>query len=70
MHHTPPPAPLDIGYASFRAVGLGKALAGALALGALVCGFLFWLIYFKAGSPQQSSVRYVRSLRIPSTRTA
>ena len=56
MQHTPPPAPLDIGYAPFRAVGLGKALAGALALGALVCGLLFWLIYFKAGSPQQSSV--------------
>jgi putative membrane protein len=51
-----PSSPLEIGYAPFRAVGLGKALAGALALSVLVCGFLFWLIYFKAGSPQQSAL--------------
>src|SRR5919112_102891 len=56
MQQPPPSPPLDIGYAPFRAVGLGKALAGALALGVLVCGFLFWLIYFKAGSPQQSDL--------------
>jgi putative membrane protein len=55
MQQTPSPSPLEIGYAPFRAVGIGKALAGALALGVLVCGFLFWLIYFKAGSPQQSA---------------
>jgi putative membrane protein len=53
---TPQVTPSEVGYAPFRAVGLGKALAGALALGVLVCGFLFWLIYFKAGSPQQSGV--------------
>ena len=56
MQQTPSPSPLEIGYAPFRAVGLGKALVGALALGVLVCGFLFWLIYFKAGSPRQSDL--------------
>lgn len=52
----PTASPEAIGYAPFRAVGLTQALAGALALGALVCGFLFWLIYFKAGSARQSEV--------------
>jgi putative membrane protein len=56
MQQTPPPSPLEIGYAPFRAVSLGKALAGALALGVIVCGFLFWLIYFKNGSPRQSAL--------------
>src|SRR2546428_2995160 len=56
MQHTPPLSPLAVGYAPFRAVSLPKALAGALALSALVCGFLLWLIYFKAGSAQQSAL--------------
>lgn len=50
------PAPAPIDFAPFRGVSLTKALAGALALSALVCGFLFWLIYFKDGSAGHSSV--------------
>jgi putative membrane protein len=49
-----PSPPLPAGYAPFRAVSLSKALAGALALGVIVCGFLFWLIYFKGGAAQHS----------------
>src|SRR5512138_3306939 len=48
--------PLEIGYAPFRTVSVVKALAGALAFGAAVCGFLVWLVYVKAGSPQQSAL--------------
>ena len=53
MQQTPQ---LGIDYAPFRAVSLTEALATALALSALICGFLFWLIYFKAGSAQQSAL--------------
>jgi putative membrane protein len=48
--------PVEIGFSPLRSVGLLKALAGALALGAAVCGFLVWLVYFKAGSPRQSAL--------------
>ena len=51
-----PSPPIEIGFAPFRAVSLLKALAGALALGVAVCAFLVWLVYFKAGSPQQSAL--------------
>ena len=55
MHQAQTPSlPLD--FAPLRSVGLAKALAVTLALSVLVCGFLVWLVYFKAGSPQQSAV--------------
>ena len=53
MHDTPP---VPTGYAPLRAVSVTKALAGALGLGVLVCGFLFWLIYFKGGGARQSAL--------------
>ena len=56
MSHPTPPPPATLGYAPFRAVSLPRALAGTLALSIVVCTFLFWLIYFKAGSPQKSSL--------------
>ena len=49
-----PPGQLE--FAPFRSVSLPAALALALALSTLVTTFLVWLVYFNAGSPQQSAV--------------
>ena len=49
-------SPPLVDFAPFRSVGLAKALAVTLALSVAVCGFLVWLVYYKAGSPQQSAV--------------
>src|SRR5687768_230218 len=48
--------PGSIEFAPFRSMSLPAALALALALSTLVSGFLVWLVYFNAGSPQQSAV--------------
>ena len=53
MQQTPS---LPIDFAPFRSVSVLKALVWSLGLGALVCGFLVWLVYFKGASAERSAL--------------